>query len=241
MVRTALVVMLLSLGSAAPAEAQQIYQVRFDQDAPVIAASLAVGATPQLFTYELPAARCLPRCNRLWVNPIERWVIGLHSMFADVLSDVLVIAIPIAGLALDLTDTRDRAFWQDATVVLEAYALQALVLSLTKFGVRRPRPYVYDDTLPPQERTGRESTLSFFSGHTSIAFVTAVAFAETYRRRHDGTSVALVYASGLTLATLVGACRILAGKHFLTDVLVGALVGTSFGILIPALHARSRE
>ena len=239
--RIAPLILLSSLALPAPAEAQELYRLRFAEDAPVIAASLAIGATPQLFTYELPAARCLPRCNRYWVNPIERWGIGLHSAFADLLSDFLVLAIPVAGLAVELSDVQDRAFWQDATVVLEAYALQAAVLTLTKFGVRRPRPYVYDDTLSIQERSGRESTLSFFSGHTSIAFVTAVAFAETYRRRHEGPAVAAVYAAGLTLASLVGALRILAGKHFLTDVLVGALVGTSFGILVPALHARTRD
>ncbi len=239
--RGGLLVILSSLALSAPAEAQELYRLRVSEDAPVIAASLAIGATPQLFIYELPAARCLPRCNRRWVNPIESWGIGLHSAFADLLSDVLVIAIPVAGLAVDLADVQDRAFWQDVTVVLEAYALQAMVLTLTKFGVRRPRPYVYDDSLPMAERSGRESTLSFFSGHTSIAFVTAVAFAETYRRRHEGASVAAVYAAGLTLASLVGALRILAGKHFLTDVLVGAIVGTSLGILVPALHARTRD
>jgi len=239
--RSALLVILSSLALPAPAEAQELYRLRVAEDAPVIAASLAIGATPLLFTHELPPAECLPRCNRHRVSAVDRWSIGLRSAFAGLLSDILVVAVPLAGLALDLADEPDRAFWQDAAVALEAYSLQVVVLTLTKFAVRRPRPFVYDESLPVQERSGRDSTLSFFSGHTSTAFVSAVAFAETYRRRHEGASVVAVYAGGLTLATLVGACRILAGKHFLTDVLVGALVGTSLGLLVPALHARARD
>ena len=67
------------------------------------------------------------------------------------------------------------------------------------------------------------------------------AFGEVFRRRHDGAAVAAYYATGLTLASLVGLCRILSGKHYLTDVLVGAVVGISVGVLVPALHARSPE
>ena len=94
-------------------------------------------------------------------------------------------------------------------------------------------------TKEPRSIVGMDASYGMLrSGHTSSAFVTAVTIGETYRRRHDDLSVGLVYAVGLTLASVVAACRILAGKHFLSDVLVGAIVGTAFGLLIPALHDR---
>jgi membrane-associated phospholipid phosphatase len=40
----------------------------------------------------------------------------------------------------------------------------------------------------------------------------------------------------LLLAATVGTLRVLSGKHFPTDVLTGAVVGSALGWLIPELH-----
>ncbi|MBK7586144.1 MAG: hypothetical protein IPI67_38920 [Myxococcales bacterium] len=42
---------------------------------------------------------------------------------------------------------------------------------------------------------------------------------------------------GLTVASFVGVARVMAGKHFISDAVGGALVGGSTGILVPALHS----
>lgn len=222
----------------AAAPAQEVYRLRLGVEAPFVVATLAVAGLPELYASRRPAPSCLPECDPASVNALDRWVIGSRSDLAEALSNVMVVALPVLGLGLTLADEQGAAFWQDTFVAVEAYAVHGLVVSLVKAAARRPRPYVYDRSLPADVRVGSQSTLSFFSGHSSSAFVTVVAFAETHRRRHEGASVVAVYAAGLTLATVVAACRILAGKHFLTDVLAGALVGTAFGLLMPALHDR---
>jgi membrane-associated phospholipid phosphatase len=78
---------------------------------------------------------------------------------------------------------------------------------------------------------------SFFSGHTSISFASIVFLARTYAALHpDSRWKPVVWATGISTATLVGILRILSGKHFPTDVLVGALVGSFIGFVIPKLH-----
>jgi len=57
--------------------------------------------------------------------------------------------------------------------------------------------------------------LSFPSGHTSAAFALATVMGERYQKK------LLAY----TLATLIGLSRIYFNKHYLSDVLVGALIG----------------
>jgi membrane-associated phospholipid phosphatase len=42
---------------------------------------------------------------------------------------------------------------------------------------------------------------------------------------------------GGSLATFVATARVLGGMHFITDVVGGAVVGMSLGVLVPALHA----
>ncbi len=45
-----------------------------------------------------------------------------------------------------------------------------------------------------------------------------------------------VYATGFTAAAATGYFRMAADKHWLTDVLASAAVGTGTGILVPWLH-----
>ena len=48
---------------------------------------------------------------------------------------------------------------------------------------------------------------------------------------------ALAVSAGATLGVL----RVAAGKHFYTDVLSGAAIGTAAGLIIPVLHFKRRH
>jgi len=43
------------------------------------------------------------------------------------------------------------------------------------------------------------------------------------------------------LATGVAACRIASGSHFLTDVFVGAAIGSLYGWAVPLLHKKQNK
>src|SRR5262245_3465650 len=68
---------------------------------------------------------------------------------------------------------------------------------------------------------------SFPSGHTAGAFAAASVFAGMYREEHPWVPWA-AYGT----ASLVGMSRIALGRHFPSDVFVGALVGNSFGRMV---------
>lgn len=87
-------------------------------------------------------------------------------------------------------------------------------------------------------RDGSDAGLSFLSSHTAISFAVATSSYLAMRRRHGSSAVTTAtLVVGLTLASFVGVSRVLAGQHFITDVVGGAIVGSSTGILIPALHS----
>jgi undecaprenyl-diphosphatase len=117
------------------------------------------------------------------------------------------LAIGLAGQRLD---GARRTRWRRATAtVAGAYALNTAV----KLVLRRRRPELAG--LPPL--TGTPTRLSFPSAHACASF----AGARCYSRL--GLPAAPLYA----LATTLSFSRVYLGVHFPSDVLGGALLGTS--------------
>ncbi|MCA9527342.1 MAG: phosphatase PAP2 family protein [Myxococcales bacterium] len=125
--------------------------------------------------------------------------------------------------------------WTDLGLYAESAFFALTFTQLAKAGFRRPRPYTYLDGAPLE--TASDSALSFFSGHTAAAFAlagTSSYFAVT-RQDSDLVKAGVIVGTG-SLAFLTAWLRVTSRKHFVTDVLAGALVGTATGVLVPHLH-----
>lgn len=86
---------------------------------------------------------------------------------------------------------------------------------------------------------GKESDYynSFPSGSTSYAFLGATFLSTTFSNEYPESKWKLPITIGsYTLATGIASMRIISGSHFLSDVLVGAAIGTFYGLAIPVLH-----
>jgi len=108
-----------------------------------------------------------------------------------------------------------------------------------RYAVRRLGPYLYVDGEYLSDRDTANATMSFWSGHVSEVFAFGVTAAYIYTLRHGwspGTFVmwTLVTAWGSSMCVM----RMLSGDHFMSDVLVGSIVGSGVGLLVPALHPR---
>src|SRR5438552_2740661 len=81
----------------------------------------------------------------------------------------------------------------------------------------------------------RDNRLSFPSGHAALAFAAATSYLVLARRQHlrHGTRNAVLLYVG---AASVGALRLEAGRHFPTDVLGGAALGSAVGWLVARFH-----
>jgi undecaprenyl-diphosphatase len=108
--------------------------------------------------------------------------------------------------------------------------------TLPKLIVKRDRPYTYFEGAPLPSNDDHQS---FFSGHTTMAFngaaFTSVVFAHYFP---DSPWTPWVCAGAFSLAAATGILRIAGGNHFLTDVLVGAVAGSTIGFLVPYLQFR---
>ncbi|MBL4634478.1 MAG: phosphatase PAP2 family protein, partial [Kofleriaceae bacterium] len=162
------------------------------------------------------------------------------SRTAAHLSDGLVTTVVAAPLLLKFADGVDENDARFALVYGETLGLSLLANSIAKYTVQRPRPYVYNRD--PQVREYREDAgddayVSFYSGHASMSFSAAIAGSYLYALESDNENAkAAIWGVELGLATATSLLRVRAGKHFYSDILVGAAAGSAIGLLVPALH-----
>lgn len=92
---------------------------------------------------------------------------------------------------------------------------------ILKYTVDRPRPYI---TYPDIENVTTESSPSFPSGHTSFAFAMATSVSIAYPKWY-------IIAPAYLWAGAVGYSRLDLGVHYLSDVLMGAIIGAGSAYL----------
>lgn len=203
-------------------------------DGALIGAGTLGVAVPYAFASRLITPRC--PCDPAEVNAFDRHVIGNSNPFLDSASDATAGAAMLAPLALDLLDVgASKVFLEDAVVFSEVLALNGALVTLAKYTVQRPLPRVYAGQDPALARSPG-GYRSFYSGHTSITFAALFATAYTIDRRYD--QGAWPWIGATVIGTAVAAERVAAGRHFYTDVMVGAVAGSAFGLVVPWLHAR---
>jgi len=220
------------------------YTLSWAVDVPVTVGAAAAWALPQIFMNDL--VRGGGPYDSASINGMDRFVTGLHSTGANTASDVMLwslVALPFAATALDVGVSSGggwRGWATDSAVIAEAVLVSAALNQVTKFAVQRPRPLLYDRPAGDPALAVADNHVSFYSGHTSTAFAAGMAWASTFARRHPDSPWRFVaYGGAATLGSTVGLLRMLAGKHFTSDVLVGAAMGTLVGLGVPWLHARS--
>jgi membrane-associated phospholipid phosphatase len=189
-------------------------------------ASLALPASTQ----DLPAD-----ADR--VNGFDRLAMFGYSRLPDAASDVTQYAAAALPLALVLLVSQDQAF-AGGFIYFEVLSRAFFAKNALKFLFPRPRPWQHFPPASGSAPAGLESNNSFPSGHSTFAFASA-AFGITVAVLDlpSGSPWLLPFAATEAgLAVLTGSLRIFSGMHFMTDVLVGAALGTAIGIALPLMH-----
>jgi membrane-associated phospholipid phosphatase len=145
-----------------------------------------------------------------------------------------------AGALAAAHDNRSHEAPANTLLVLEAAALASDLNQTVKLIAGRQRPFVH--FRPPGATVPHDpdDDLSFYSGHTSLTFSLAVA-SGTIASIRGYRAAPAVWASSLAFATTTGYLRIAADKHYFTDVLTGAVLGSAVGFAIPFLFHRAAD
>jgi membrane-associated phospholipid phosphatase len=218
------------------------HDLRLDLPVTLVATALWVGT-------ELAKGRLAPEaCRFCEPNALDARLrdalVWKNPAAARHVSDALAFGLLPAGMVAHQLVAANgagslRDGFVDVLIIAQATALAADLNQLVKFTVGRERPFVhYGDPARPHEA---DDDLSFYSGHTSLAFSLAASTGMVSTLR-GYKSAPWVWGIGMTLAAGVGALRMGGDMHWFSDVLVGAAVGTVVGAGLPwLLHRDGRD
>ena len=183
---------------------------------------MSLSLVPGIFNINGGLPSCAP-CDPTTLPGIDRWAVSTERSAWNIASWVGEFGL-VAGTWYELYKLPNGTKHLAASV--EATAWNFGVTRLAKAVFNRNRPVLYtEDGIEAQESL--TSHRSMYSGHTSTAFVLATSYVLSMSDKNG-----LDRFWPLIAAASVGAMRLAAGKHFPTDVLVGAVAGSGTAIVL---------
>jgi membrane-associated phospholipid phosphatase len=171
------------------------------------------------------------------VNALDRIVFQFRNVQADFWSNVIQNFVGlVAFIAPWLIFSRKIALHETLITGTISFANLAC-LEITRTLVQRPRPLVFQGVLT--DGANIHSYTSFYSGHTSFVALASLSFFFIMKRRFSNLSKTVhnsLIAAYLLLTITTGVLRVLGGRHYPTDVVVGMIMGSVIALFIQKKH-----
>lgn len=193
-----------------------------------ILTGIILGATAFSLTFDNPVRNSVERIQSPALNKFTRWGENFgNGRYVLALGGALYIGGHIIA---------DKELRKTGLMLTEAIVLNGIVTTGLKVITGRSRPF----------RNNGNTDIDFFemefedvenslpSGHTSTAFAVATVLSE--RIDNIYASVALYSMAGLTAFQ-----RIYADKHWLSDTILGAAIGTVIGLKVVKLNSEAAD
>ncbi|CCH53293.1 phosphoesterase PA-phosphatase related protein [Fibrisoma limi BUZ 3] len=216
------------------------YQLRKGRELTILGVGVAAGATSLILEQQVDPltpdqVRALDRAS---VPAYDRGATYNYNLTLDKLRDVTLAGNAAIGGALVLgTRPMRQDFKTIAVMYAETFILANGLQRSVKNLAQRTRPFVYNPDAPLDEKLTRNARQSFFSGHTTNAFATAVFTGELFRHYFPQSRwKAAVWGGSFALAATTILLSYEGGQHFPSDLLAGAVFGSVVGWGIPKLH-----
>ncbi|MBF0430673.1 MAG: phosphatase PAP2 family protein [Fibrobacteria bacterium] len=222
-----------------PPEASQAFTSKAKLDIPLVSTAF-IGCIYSQIQFNQLSPTHLTQLEKENLPLHERWITELYSENADLASDIFTLGLLTPfffSWQESRVQKRSSVLITDLLMFSEALALSSALNLFVRSVGDNPRPLVYNEKVPEKSRKAAEASSSFYSGHVSGAFLTAVYTSYVFQKRNPGSKWSRwVWSTSLLMSTTVAALRVAAGKHFLADIAAGALSGSAFGFFIPWIH-----
>ena len=222
-----------------PSDYKRVYKLKPSVDIPVTAIGTAwsLYAFTQIYSKDNSTVEEIENLRVSNINGFDRWAADVYSEKAAKTSDMFFYS----SMPLPLFLLIDKKISRDAAKVgfmyLEAMAVTGLLYTGSTYLFDRYRPYAYNPEASMGDRTEGGAKNSFFAGHVALVGTATFFMAKVYSDYHPESKAKWLFYTGASLATAAtGYLRHRGGRHFPSDILLGAAVGTLSGILVPHFH-----
>ncbi|WP_299755907.1 phosphatase PAP2 family protein [uncultured Pontibacter sp.] len=220
------------------------YKTSFKVDAPIIAAGMGLSAYGLSLMQDKSglSEEQIIALSKNDVNGFDRFSAGYDSENAKKISDFPFYGSFATPFLMLLNDNVGNKAGQVLVLYVETMAVTGALFTMTNGNVERTRPLVYSSEVDISEKNDANARNSFYAGHTA-ATASATFFAAKifHDFNPDSRARPYVWAAAAAVPAAVGYLRLKAGKHFLSDNLLGYAMGAAAGILVPQLHKKANK
>jgi membrane-associated phospholipid phosphatase len=176
------------------------------------------------------------------INSFDRFSAGYDSEKAKKISDYPFYGSFALPFFLILNENVRSNAGQVFGLYVQTMAVTGALFTMTNGLSPRTRPMIYSPDVEMSEKTRANARNSFYAGHTTAAAGASFFFAKVFHDFNPNSPARpFVWAGAAAIPAAVGYYRLKAGKHFLSDNILGYVVGAATGILVPQLHKKTND
>lgn len=221
----------------------EVYKLKPAVDIPLtaIGTGWSLYAFTKIYSKDTSTTAQILALNKNDLSGINRPGVKQYSPDAAKTSDLIFYG----SMPLPLLLLADKEIRKDAGKVgllfLESMSVTGLLYTGSVYFKDKYRPYAYNPEVPIEKRKGGGGKNSFFAGHVALVGTSTFFMAKVYSDYHPESRIKWLLFSGAGAATAATAyLRYKGGMHFMTDIIIGTVVGPLSGILVPHFHKVKR-
>jgi hypothetical protein len=238
-----------SVTTSSSFDPKNVYHISWAADAPITGAGIGLSVLGLHLIQNkdsLTIAEAMAK-SRSDVPSFDRGNAGFYSEKDNNASYVPFFAgfaTPIVFILADKTERHQAG--KILVMYTESLAITSALYTITAGSINRSRPLVYPDKngnfkADIGKRTSNNSQRAFYAGHvaatSSATFFAAKVFSDLHP---DSKLKPYVWTVCAILPAVTAYYRYEAGEHFLSDNIIGYVVGAASGILVPELHKNKK-
>jgi hypothetical protein len=173
--------------------------------------------------------------DKNWQGQKEDWAVNASNTIS-----AAALALPIIDyLAFKQGDFSSEEYLSHWVMLSQVLLWNSSLNLLSRSSSLWARPESFHGESPNKNK---DALGSFYSGHASTAFAMASYWSWIHLKMNPNASNHILFTSSLYLvAASISVLRVVGGKHYPTDVLVGAVIGGFIGWFVPWLHWNEKQ
>lgn len=216
------------------------YRTSFKKDGPIIFAGLGLtGLGVYLIQHKKDLTTTeLATKTKSEIPFFDRGNAGYYSEEINEFSYIpfsASFAMPVVMLLINKNER--HKFGQIVTLYVETMAITGAMFTISAGLVNRSRPLVYGTKAPLSLRLAKKSQRSFYAGHVAATSAATFFAARVFQDFNpDSKLKPYIWVIAAAIPAATGYLRYKSGAHFLSDNVLGYIIGGATGILIPKWH-----